>query len=95
MYRILVADDEPIERQVINKKIKSFFPEQVEVFLAENGIDAVQKYLENNCQIAILDIEMPGMNGLEAAEKIRDKDKNSNIIFLTAFDEFSYAKKSH
>lgn len=71
MYRILVADDEPIERQVIDKKIKSFFPEQVEVYAAENGIDAVKKFEENNCQIAILDIEMPGMNGLEAAEYIK------------------------
>ena len=40
MYRILVADDEPIERQVINKKIKAFFPNLVEVFVAENGIEA-------------------------------------------------------
>jgi YesN/AraC family two-component response regulator len=94
MYRILVADDEPIERQVINKKINAFFPEQVEVILAENGIEAVNKYKENNCQIAVLDIEMPGMSGLEAAENIREYDNNSNIIFLTAFDEFSYAKKA-
>ena len=40
-YRILVADDEPIERQVVNKKINSYFPDQVEVFLAENGLQAV------------------------------------------------------
>lgn len=94
MYRILVADDEPIERQVIDKKIKSFFPEQVEVYAAENGIDAVKKFEENNCQIAILDIEMPGMNGLEAAEYIKKRDSNCSVIFLTAFDEFSYAKRA-
>ena len=40
MYRILVADDEPIERLVIDKKIRSLFPDQVQVFLAENGIQA-------------------------------------------------------
>ena len=51
MYRILVADDEPIERQVINKKIKAFFPNLVEVFVAENGIEAVKKYTENMCLI--------------------------------------------
>ena len=37
MYRILVADDEPIERLVIDKKIKAFFPDQAEVVLAETG----------------------------------------------------------
>jgi YesN/AraC family two-component response regulator len=37
---------------------------------------------------------MPGMNGLEAAEKIREKDLHSSIVFLTAFDEFDYAKRA-
>jgi len=94
MYRILVADDEPIERRVINKKIKEFFSDRVEVFVAENGIEAVEEYRKNACQIAILDIEMPGMNGLDAAWMIKEKDRKSNIIFLTAFDEFSYAKRA-
>ena len=42
----------------------------------------------------LLDIEMPGVNGLEAAEQIREKDRDCSIIFLTAFDEFSYAKRA-
>ena len=37
---------------------------------------------------------MPGINGIQAAEKIREKDRDCVIIFLTAFDEFSYAKKA-
>lgn len=37
---------------------------------------------------------MPGMSGLEAAERIREKDKDAVNIFLTAFDDFSYAKKA-
>lgn len=94
MYRILVADDEPIERQVMYKKINSFFPEQVEIYTAENGIEAVNTCMEKNCQISILDIAMPGMDGLEAAEIIRGRDKDCSIVFLTAFDEFSYAKKA-
>ena len=93
-YRILVADDEPIERQVVNKKINSYFPDQVEVFLAENGLQAVDMYEENNCRIAILDIAMPGMTGLEAAKIIRSRHNNARIIFLTAYDDFSYAKKA-
>ena len=42
----------------------------------------------------LLDIEMPGVNGLEAAEQIREEDRDCSIIFLTAFDEFSYAKRA-
>ncbi|MCR5670003.1 MAG: response regulator [Butyrivibrio sp.] len=94
MYRILIADDEPIERQVVYKKITKHYKEQAEVFLAENGLLAVESFFEHDCQVAVLDIEMPGMTGLEAAEEIRKKNKDCSIIFLTAFDEFSYAKKA-
>lgn len=94
MYRILVADDEPIERTVVSKTIQKYFPEQLEVILAVNGREAVELFFEEECRIALLDIEMPGVNGLEAAEKIRQRDKECSIIFLTAFDEFGYAKRA-
>lgn len=50
-------------------------------------------YEEEKIRIAILDIEMPGINGIEAAQRI-GKRTDCRIIFLTAFDEFSYAKKA-
>lgn len=94
MYRVVVADDEPIERTVVTKTIKKFFCDQLEVVTAANGREAVEEFFEKECHIALLDIEMPGVNGLEAAEKIRQKDGACSIIFLTAFDEFSYAKRA-
>ena len=51
-------------------------------------------FREQECRIAVLDIEMPGVNGLKAAEEIRRLDKECSIIFLTAFEDFSYAKKA-
>lgn len=94
MYRILIADDEPIERMVVSKMIKKYFSDQLEVVEAVNGREAVELFEEKQCRIALLDIEMPGINGLEAAQQIRSMDKSCSIIFLTAFDEFSYAKKA-
>lgn len=94
MYRILIADDEPIERKVISKKIQEFFPGQTEVFQAENGREALEIFEREKCDIVLIDIEMPGMNGLDAAERIRNADRDCSIIFLTAFDEFNYAKKA-
>lgn len=91
---MLVADDEPIERMVVSKKIQKYFGDRLETVLAENGEDAVRLFGEMQCCIVLLDIGMPGMNGLEAAEKIRETDKECSIIFLTAFDEFSYAKRA-
>ena len=94
MYRILIADDEPIERMVITKTILKYFGEQLEVVQAVNGREVLALYETKPCDIMILDIEMPGINGLEAAKKIREKDKKCQIIFLTAFDQFSYAKQA-
>ena len=94
MYRVLVADDEPIERMIVGRTIKKYFSGQLEVVEAVNGREAAKFFTEKDCKIALLDIEMPGVNGLEAAEQIREKDRDCSIIFLTAFDEFSYAKRA-
>ncbi len=94
MYRVLVADDEMIERKVLLKKLKNRYPEECEFYEAENGREVLRLYDEKRVQIMILDIEMPGITGLQAAEQIREKDPNVCIIFLTAFDDFSYAKKA-
>lgn len=94
MYRILIADDEPIERAVVSKMLLKNYENQLELVTAVNGREAIQFYKEQECKIALLDIEMPGVNGLEAAEKIREHSEDAIIIFLTAFDEFSYAKKA-
>ena len=93
MYRLLIADDEAIERLVLYKTLSRNLEGQCEIFQAENGREALQIYQEKKIQIAILDVEMPGINGIEAAEKIRETDRDCCIIFLTAFDEFNYAKK--
>lgn len=94
MFRVLIADDEPIERLVVSKKIQAYFEGRLEVVMAENGSDAVEKFFDEQCRIAILDINMPGMDGLTAGEKIRERDGECSIIFLTAYDEFSFAKKA-
>lgn len=94
MYRVLVADDEPIERMVVCKIINKYFSDQLQIVQAVNGREAVELFEKERCHIALLDIEMPGVNGLQAAEYIREKDYDCSIIFLTAFDEFSYAKRA-
>lgn len=94
MYRVLIADDEMIERKVLYKTLTENLGDQCTIFQAENGREALRVYEEEKIQIAILDIEMPGINGIEAAQKIREQDGDCCIIFLTAFDEFAYAKSA-
>ncbi len=94
MYRLLIADDEKIEKMVLYKTIQKSLGNQCQIFEADNGREALEVYEREQIQIAVLDIEMPGINGIQAAEQIRKKDRECCIIFLTAFDEFSYAKKA-
>lgn len=94
MYMILLADDEAIERKVLKKRIKRQYGDKVKVYEASNGRDALELYHAHNIDIMILDIEMPGITGLECAKRVRMEDEHIAIIFLTAFDEFAYAKKA-
>ncbi len=94
MYRILIADDEQIERRVLCKTLNKHFSDFCEIYEAENGREALRIYEEKQIQIAILDIEMPGLDGIQTAEEIRKRDLDCCLIFLTAYDEFSYARKA-
>ncbi|MBE5986034.1 MAG: response regulator, partial [Paenibacillaceae bacterium] len=71
MYRILLADDEQIERMALARRLTRHFGDSVEISEAVDGADAVAVFKRDNCQIAILDIAMPELDGVEAAEQIR------------------------
>ena len=54
-----------------------------------SGEDALDWLKENNADIALLDIDMPGMNGIELAKKIKELYQNTAIIFLTGYPQFA------
>ena len=72
MYRLLVADDEMIERAVLVQLLEEELGDQCRIFQAENGSEALEFYDKEKFQIAVLDIEMPGITGIEAAQRIRE-----------------------
>lgn len=90
----MIVEDEMIERIVLKKMIQKKFGDKCLVFEAQNGKEAVEVFRREKIQVAILDIGMPGINGIQAAEIMRKEDKNCCIIFLTAYDRFDYAKKA-
>ena len=71
MTKILVVDDELLSR----KKIRRFIdqrPETFEILEASNGIEALNMIESQTPDIVFLDIEMPGMNGIEVVENVKD-----------------------
>lgn len=93
-YKVLVAEDELIERMVLCKILRKHLGELCDIFESKNGREALEVFQREQPQIAILDIEMPGINGLEVARKIRESGQDCAILFLTGFDKFSYAKQA-
>ena len=80
--RILLADDFAPWRS----QLRSFLQSETEwkiVFAACNGLEAVQKTVELNPDVVLLDIHMPDLNGIEAARKIRQLSPNCKVVILT------------
>lgn len=94
MYRVLLVDDEQIERMALAKKIDRYYGDKVNIYHAVNGREAVDMCSEHKNDIIIMDISMPEMNGVMAAKYISQIDDKCSIIFLTAYDDFEYARNA-
>ncbi len=94
MYTVIIADDELIERKALQLLLNSTFPEIKIQCTAENGIEllnAVEKYQPD---IALVDINMPGISGLDAMELLIQRNAHTHFVIITAYDEFNYIKKA-
>jgi len=80
--RILVAEDYPAFRRFLVSTMQSWAELQVICEVAD-GSEAVQKALELQPELILLDIGLPGLNGIEAARRIRDFSPNSKILFVS------------
>jgi two-component system, OmpR family, response regulator VanR len=89
--KILYIDDEDFIRSNVIEYL-AFYCDNV--YEAKNGIEGYEIYEKIKPDIIITDIKMPKLNGLELIEKIRIKDKITNIIIVTAFLDTNYLLKA-
>ena len=83
MYHVLICDDQP---DIVNALKIYLKPEGYRLSTADNGLEAVQLLQREDIHLVLLDIMMPGMDGITAAAKIREFS-NIPILFLTAKSE--------
>ena len=83
---ILVAEDEPLMRVRLLELLARTWPEARVVLAADNGNDAWDGFLEHEPDVVFLDIRMPGLSGLEVAERI---GKLAHVVFVTAYDQYA------
>lgn len=90
MYNLLIADDESIVRRGIKTLVDYKALDIGEVFEAENGEAALLLIQQEKIQIVFADINMPRMNGLDFAKKVKEIDPAIKIAFITGYDYFDY-----
>lgn len=95
MLRVILADDEQYERNYLEKVIKESYPGLLEIVCkAVDGLDLMEKLEECKPQIILLDIKMPRLNGLKAAEEIQKKHPDIQIVIISAYSDFTFAKQA-
>lgn len=84
---ILIADDEPILMEMMEQNVTEALP-LADVHVFSSAVKAVEFARTTSIDIAFLDVNMPVMNGLEAAKELQSLNPKVNIIFCTGYSEY-------
>jgi DNA-binding LytR/AlgR family response regulator len=82
----LIADDEPLLREHLERQLAQAWPALEVVARARNGREAVELFEALQPDICFLDVQMPGLSGVEAARRI---GRDAHLVFVTAFDQYA------
>jgi two-component system response regulator AlgR len=85
--KILVVDDEVLARQRMSELIAELGAPYEKVGEAANGEEALQQYQRLGADLVLMDIRMPGMDGLKAAKLLSESEHPPAVIFTTAYEE--------
>lgn len=95
MIKIMIVDDEQIVRDGIKFIIDKEFKEDIQIVaMARTGREAIEKFEELQPAIIFMDIQMPGINGIEAIKTIREMNSKVKCIIVSAYEQFEYAKQA-
>lgn len=86
---IAICDDEPAFLKQLHKRIADMKIPDCEIHEFTSGKDLLAFFVKGMYEVIILNVEMPGLNGLQTAERIRQTDKSVIISFLTNYTEFA------
>ena len=87
--KVLLVDDEELQLIRITNAAKKALPEDSEFYTYTNPVLSYEENLNNKFDIAFLDIEMPQINGIQLAKKLKKVNPLVNVIFVTAYDEYA------
>jgi DNA-binding LytR/AlgR family response regulator len=82
----LIADDEPLLREALAGQLAQAWPELEVIAQARNGREAVALFEAKRPDVCFLDVHMPGLSGVEAAQRIGAR---AHLVFVTAYDQYA------
>lgn len=91
---ILLVDDEYLIRAKLLKYLKDSTFKFNNIYEASDGLEALEIIRTNSIDIAIIDIHMPKITGIELLQTLRSELYKTNIIFLSGFEKFEYARQA-
>ena len=87
--KLLIVDDERSAVEVLCRRLREVLGDDVQLFTARNGRKALEAMRQEQPDIVFLDVEMPGMSGLEVAQQIKESYPKTNIIMCTAYEQYA------
>ena len=93
-YRVMVVEDERIEREATVLALQMADLELEVVGSAENGTEALRLFRETLPDVVIMDVDLPGISGLEVIQEMQKLSADAQYIILSAYNIFSYAQKA-
>ena len=94
MYKVMLADDEGIVIDSLTYIIRQNFDGECQVESAKTGRSVIELAESFRPDIAFMDIQMPGINGIEAMKEIKKNNPNLIFIVMSAYDKFDYAQEA-
>ena len=80
----IIAEDERALREDLRSRLATLWPKLRIVAVVDNGIDALSRFESDRPDVMFLDIQMPGLTGIDVARQVRDR---CHLVFITAFDD--------
>jgi two-component system response regulator YesN len=94
LYRLLIADDEQIVLDSLKFIVEKNFPDIKICAMVKTGREAIEKAETEKPDIIIIDIKMPGINGIDAITEIKKRYDLAKFIIFSAYDKFDFAKEA-
>lgn len=95
MYRVLIVDDERLARESVRDLLETQDDLELEIWMAESAMRALEILESERIDLAILDINMPKVSGLELYSTVRKNWRQCRVVFLTGYSEFDYVYQVH